>query len=170
MSPKKFNYCLSRIRNGDMDGLKEIYYEYYEKMKFSARLRINDQASAEDIASNLLKDILEKIKEIKRIENPNAWIYTAVRNKAVDYIRENKKTINIENYNETTSSMPDDYDLRQALLHSLKRLTETEKEIFTEHFIYGFKYKEISFMHNNMPEGTIKSHVYNIKRKLKHLI
>ena len=169
MLPKKFNSCLDMIRKGNTRGLEEIYYEYYEKMKFFAQIRLNNFAVAEDIASNLLKYILEKANEIKYIENPNAWIYTAVKNSTINYIREKSKTVNIENNNEINVSFPqENYDLKKALLDNIKNLKPVQNEILTLHYIYGFKYKEIASM-LKIPIGTIKSHIYEIKKTLQHL-
>jgi len=169
MLPKKFNSCLDMIRNGNMRGLEEIYYQYYEKMKFYAQTRVNNFAVAEDIASNLLKYILEKAKEIKYIENPNAWIYTAVKNSTVNYIREKTKPVNIEDSNESIFFSPDkNYYLKKELIDNIKNLKPIQNEILTLHYIYGFKYQEISSM-LNIPIGTIKSHVFEIKKNLQHL-
>lgn len=168
MIPKKFNSCLEMIRNGNMRGLEEIYYEYYEKMKFYAHSRLNNFAAAEDIASNLLKYILEKAKEIRYIENPNAWIYTAVKNSTINYIREKVKIVNIHNSNEIAFTPQENYNLREALFDNIKNLKPIQNEIFVLHYIYGFKYKEMSLM-LNIPVGTIKSYIFEIKKNLQHL-
>ncbi|MCL1900889.1 MAG: RNA polymerase sigma factor [Firmicutes bacterium] len=168
MLPKKFNSCLDMIRSGNNRGLEEIYYEYYEKMKLYAQLRVNNYAAAEDIASNLLKYILEKANNLKYIENPNAWIYTAVKNSTVNYIREKVKTVDIENNSEDFFSSNNNYALRKALIDNIKNLKPIQTEILTLHYIYGFKYHEISPM-LNLPIGTIKSHIFEIKKSLQHL-
>lgn len=168
MTSKEFNHCLDKIRNKDTQGLEEIYYEYYNKLIFTAFNIVNEFVAAEDIASDFLKYILENAKNIDYIEKPDSWILQAIRNRAVSYIRKESRKIKISNCADEMFSTNYDYDLKIILTESFKVLTEYERNLVLLHFVYEIKYKEISSIIGR-PIGTIKSDISIIRKKLLYL-
>lgn len=164
----KFNHCLDNIRNGNNNGLLDIYNEYFNKMTLTALMKVNEIEDAKDIASNFLLYLLENAKSIPYIEYPNAWVYQSIRNLSVSFIRKDSRTIKIEDCNENIFSTDYDFDLYNLLTDGINALQDNEKEIFIKHYIYGFKYQGISEM-LGMPIGTIKRQIFEIKEKLHNL-
>lgn len=168
MTTKEFNICLDLIREGNSKGLEDIYYEFYEKMKFIAFQSLGNLTEAEDIASSFMKFLLNNAKEIHYVEHPKAWIYKAIKNLSIDYIRKESKNTSLEDYQDYLFCDDVNYNLRDAFMKSFYKLTEIEQQIVLLHFVNGFKYKEVSEMIGR-PIGTIKSDVSIIKKKLNHL-
>lgn len=164
----QFNQALEKIKNGDNQGLADIYNEYYEIMTFTAFIKVKDTEAAKDIASDFLLYILEKANEISYIESPNAWVFQAIRNQSISYIRKDSKTVRIDDCVATVFSTEPDRDLHSMLMNSFSLLNEKEQQLFMLHYIYGFKYNEISRT-LSIPVGSIKRKISEIKEKLKDL-
>ena len=79
MTPKEFNNCLARIKRGDNSGLEQIYNFYYEKIVVSAQYELHDRYKAEEIASNIMVNILKNAKKFSYVRNPNMWISRATQ-------------------------------------------------------------------------------------------
>lgn len=173
MLHERFNRCLNEIRNGNMQGLEDIYNEYYYKMVTTALSKVKDHFAAEDIASDFIAYILEKAVEINYIENPSAWIYQSIRNLAVSYIRKDSRTtkmavISKESFSKEEPSRVFNLDFHFDFVNSFINLPEYERELVLLHYSYGMKYKEIALILNK-PVGTIKRQMHSTKQKIYHL-
>lgn len=168
MHVKKFNECLERIRNGDNNGIIPIHDEYRRRMCFTAASIVGDMTVAEDIASDFMKHLLEKAKTIGYVENPNAWIHSSVRNRAIDYVRKDSKLLPLYTLDEVACTYIDD-KLFSTLSEALQFLEESERDIVIQHYVYGFPYKDVAAS-MNIPVGSIKRRVHEIKEKLRPLI
>lgn len=168
MTAEKFNKCIEKLRAGDTQGLAAIYNEYYEKMTIVAQGIVKDYHAARDIASDFIKYILEFPDKIKEIKYPNTWILKSIHNKAVDYIKKDSKNILLHEYYDIIDSYDPDFELNHLITEELNNLQKHEKELLILHYEYGLKYKEIADL-INAPEGTIKSSISRLKKKLKEI-
>ena len=165
-----FNACLERIKQGDPLGLSELYEVYYKSMLATAVKIVKNTSDAEDIVSDVFKYILKNAYTMGYIKHPKAWLATTMRNKAGEMAKkeEKKKAYLAEFSKEYYIMHAEDIDLIVLLNDSLELLSDVEKEVFDLHFLCGFKYKEIS-KQLSRAVGTIKSDVFRIREKLKHL-
>lgn len=165
MNKIEFNKCLEAIKSGNKRGIEKIYYEYYGKITFIATLLTNDVFESKDIASQIMLYILENAKKLETVNNPNAWISTIARNHAINFIRKDSKFIKTEEIKDSTlldNVFSEEYF---DLVEFIKRQTKQEQQIFEMHFIYGYKYKEISEK-LNLPLGSIKRIIHDLKLKI----
>lgn len=168
MKSCRFNKCLEIIRQGNPRGIEDIYYTYYEKIKYASFILLKDEYAAEDIASAILKYILENIDKIPFVEHPDAWILKMSHSFSVDYIRKYSRTTSLDSLADSIPAQNSDDILRLSFLDCFLKLTETEQKVLVLHYMYGYKYKEISRI-LEIPVGTVKSDVSIIKSKLKYL-
>ena len=82
-----------RIRQGGLDGLSPIYDEYYGKFVITANKILHNYAASEDVASDMLEKIIQFAQSNERpwIEHPGAYLYSSIRNIAIDVYRYNKR-------------------------------------------------------------------------------
>lgn len=150
-----------------MSALESIYEEYYGKLMFSAYSILRDEALAEDAASESILKLVEYAGSHKhpKIDNPGAYLYSIVKNIAVDMYNSGKNYYALDELNETAATVePHDPD-RMFLYHALETLDERETEIMTMFYFYGYKIKQIADS-LGMPEGTVKWKISEIKRHL----
>ncbi len=105
-------------------GVVSFFSENYRKLVsyFQANYSDLSDMEAEDIVSDLMADLFEKVDVTRDVENISAYIYRSIQNKAKDYLRRRKKTVS---YDETASNEE----------NSLERETIPEPRYDMEHEI-----------------------------------
>ena len=164
MTQKTFNECLNKIRCGNTQGLEDIFNEYYKKIYYTALWKVHNETDAEDIASNFITYLFENIRGIPYIENPSAWINFIVMKRSIDHIRRKSKTVAVEQIDED-AAVKDITEENHLLVEVMNQLDEYQQQLSILHFLYGFKYGELSKMVQR-PVGTIKSDISIIRKKI----
>ncbi len=124
----------------------------------------------EDLVSDLMVDLLERSEVLARVENATAYIYQAVRNRAVDYLRRRKKTVSFEaTRQDADDASPHDaipeprYDMtaeieageiRERLLEALNALEPKQRAIWIATECEGSSYRELAEAWGT-PVGTL---------------
>ena len=169
MDKYRFNQLLEKIRTGDNNALEPIYREYYGKLTYSAMQILRNYSEATDIASEIFLHILKSADSIGYIKYPDAWMRQLAKNFAIDYVRHNSMLI----LTEDLPIRPDPPLYENTALHleisnEVRKLSAHKQDLFELHYIYGYKYKEISRM-LDIPVGTIKRQFHEIKTELQNL-
>ena len=81
------------MSNAIVNSFNEIYTSYYKKSFFFAKSYVHDDLAAEDIASESLIKLWEKLKT-EKIDYIEPLLLTILKNKALDYLKheEGKRT------------------------------------------------------------------------------
>lgn len=169
MDKEYFNCCLADIRNGDIDALEPIYREYYVRLVLTAKNILKDKSLAEDAASDTLMRLIEYAgsHENPKIDKPNAFLYVSVRNIALDMQRRNSRTMPLDCLYEVAAVTDVERNTRIAEVHKfLETLCGVEFQIADMFYFYGYQIDEIA-LYLNMPEGTVKWRISEIKKRLK---
>ncbi len=108
---------------------------------------------------------------------PSAWVFGIARFKMMDMLREKyKRSEQLAASAEDTDGqgqMPTELDFSDQLSTSVAIRSVLEKqppdtrELVSLVFEYGFSYKEIGHI-MGIPEGTVKSRLFHIKKQLKN--
>lgn len=82
--------------NSDKDGnVEALFRKHFEPMCRLAFKFINDFDSGKDIVHEVFISFWNKYDSLPSDTNYKSYLYTAVRNKSFNYLRDNKKHINI---------------------------------------------------------------------------
>ena len=74
------------MSNAIVSSFNEIYTSYYKKSFFFAKSYVHDDLAAEDIASDSLIKLWEKLKT-EKIDYIEPLLLTILKNKALDYLK-----------------------------------------------------------------------------------
>ncbi|MCD7942500.1 MAG: RNA polymerase sigma-70 factor [Bacteroides intestinalis] len=74
------------MSNAIVNSFNEIYTSYYKKSFFFAKSYVHDDLAAEDIASESLIKLWEKLKK-EKIDYIEPLLLTILKNKALDYLK-----------------------------------------------------------------------------------
>ncbi len=132
-----------------------------------------DDFEKEDLISGVYEKILNSTTVDSTNINFKSYLSTTLKNYYIDNYRKNIKRQAINNhfpeeYRERDSGEifdKNEIDYTILIGRITKMLTKKELEIFSL-YVEGYKYEEISEKHN-MPLGTIKAKIHNIKNKIK---
>ena len=96
MNPILFNYLLSRYRSSP-SAVTKLYEYYYPLIVRYIDRQFRGKVDGKDIAQQFFVKLFE-IKP-KFIRAPTAWVYTVVRNMALDKLRKDKRFVYSETEN-----------------------------------------------------------------------
>lgn len=83
---------LSRARTGDEEALMLIYENYFPPVYNFIRLRIEDRALAEDLASDVFMKLLQSIRQSQAPRHSlRGWIFKVARNLVYDQYRKERQ-------------------------------------------------------------------------------
>lgn len=168
MNSAMFNSLIRRISNGDVSAIVPIYEEYYKKLQIVAIRILKNKAAAEDAASQAITDLIDGAKngKIKKVKYVSGYLCTICKNIALKTKLRNSIFVDIENVNEIEAPDLIDSVIGNAdLTRAVVGLKDIEREIGLLFYVYGYKIREIS-KELNIPEGTVKWRISNIKEKI----
>lgn len=168
MTPKEFNECLIRIKNGDNRGLEPIYINYYEKLVLTANCELRDRGRSEEVASSIMITILKNAARYDYIKHPDAWMYKAVKF-AVIKCKQNVRNEVLTDF--TDFSQParnENITFKLAFRDVLKNCSTRQCEIILLHFVYALNIRKTAKV-MSISASTVKREIQIIREKLKSL-
>lgn len=144
-------------------------------------LRETASADAEDIVHDVLLRILEKADLIVPADNLTAYVYRALKNRVIDYMRTRKTILSLDKDTDTeshglfeilTDSNSNALEIlqtregKQELFTALEQLSAMEKQVIIAHEFEGMPFKELAKQWN-VPQNTLLSHKSRAMKKLK---
>jgi RNA polymerase sigma factor, sigma-70 family len=168
MTPKEFNDCLNRIKNGDNRGLEPIYIKYYEKLVLTANCDLRDRGKAEEVASSVMVTILKNAGHYDYIKHPDAWMYKAVKF-AVIRCKQNHRNEVLTDFSDFTQPAKDErITFKLAFCDALKHCSPRQREIIQLHFVYALNIRQTAKT-MGISVSTVKREISAIREKLKSL-
>ena len=159
MNPILFNYLLTRYRSSPR-AVTKLYEYYYPLIVRYIDRQFRGKVDGKDVAQQFFVKLFE-IKP-KFIRAPTAWVYTVVRNMALDKLRKDKRLMfsDIDNRENGTVCLSD-----KAML-TLNCLTNIEQKIIYLRYWERFRLKEIAELLNEKYDA-VKTYHRIAKHKLK---
>jgi len=159
VNPILFNNLLSRYRSSPK-AVTKLYEYYYPLIVRYIDRQFRGKVDGKDVAQQFFVKLFE-IKP-KFIRAPTAWVYTVVRNMALDKLRKDKRFV----YSETENIEIKTVRLSDKALLTLNCLTEIEQKIIYLRYWERFRLKEIAELLNEKYDA-VKTYHRIAKHKLK---
>lgn len=140
------------IQQGNHIEFARLVDLYSHDLFLFAKGIVSNTQSAEEVVNDVFISLWEHRSDMPQIENLKAYLYAAVRNKAISFLRRQKKnTISLEDlpdyYFEPVAG-PDDSVINEETLGQINKAIESlptkSKMVFSLAKIQGLKYKEIA--------------------------
>jgi RNA polymerase sigma-70 factor (family 1) len=147
----KDEVLFNQVKNSDAKAFEQLFKNYYALLSHFASSYLNDLDESEEIVQDIFVKIWEKREEITIVTSFKSYLYQAVKNKCLNYIR-NKKTqhshltiIDKPEYeNPQTIGEINASELNEKLFEALEELPPKCKQIFQMSRLDGMKHKEIA--------------------------
>lgn len=172
MEETRFSKCMSRIRAGDKNALREIYEAYIGYIYSIVLQVVQNKEDAEDITSEFFIKLWRLADTYKEGGGHRAWLATVARNMAIDFLRKNKKEVLLNELDSGQAENPSndnvegnviaDISLREAL-NSLKK---NEREVVNLKIMGELTFQEIANVLKT-PIGTVTWRYRNAIDKLR---
>lgn len=161
---------IDKLKKGDESGLRQMFDVYYSPLCIFA-MRYLD---AFDVVEDLVQEVFINFWENKRVHFLNtslkSYLFTAVKNNALNYIRKNNR-YRIEELDDEFDILMEEVDTeildekKAKLFKELNQLPEQSRKVFEAIVFDNMKYKEVA-EELNVSLNTIKTH---FSRALKQL-
>jgi RNA polymerase sigma-70 factor (ECF subfamily) len=180
----RFEWCIERIKQGDKEGLREIYENYIAFIYSVIYEKLQNKENAEDVTSDFFIKLWEKAGVYRPGGGHKGWMATIARNMSVDFLRKHAKEEltdimqDSEEESESRVSVSSIYDGEKispveqevienvTLKDALGRLNDSEPEIINLKIMGDLTFKEIAnILH--MPMGTVTWRYREAIKKLR---
>jgi RNA polymerase sigma-70 factor (ECF subfamily) len=165
----------SRAKAGEQAAFGEIYNLFFKKIYRFIFFRVGHKEVAEDLAEEVFLKAFAKISSINEAKAFEGWVYQIARNLVIDYYRQKKSTValeEIENTLEYETNVIDVVNLQEQqkiFLKLLKELGAEQQVVIKLKFLEDLENGEIAeLMGKN--EGAIRVIQHRAILKLQELI
>lgn len=164
---------------------EELYVSHYSRMKRFAREYVISEEDAENIVHDIFLEIWEKKWEFSSHLNFTGFLFIALKNKCIDFLR--RKTIEqnaaiaiqdeyaqslklkIESLEAFDNKLLSDPDIDTVIQRAIDSLPEKCKQIFMMNKFEGKKQKTIA-QELNISVNTVESQMAIAYKKLKEVL
>jgi RNA polymerase sigma-70 factor (ECF subfamily) len=164
-----FDYAetLSACARGDREALKRLYDEEAGRMISVAQRIVRRRELAEEVVQDAFVQIWRKADSYKaELGSPRGWIYTIVRNRALNLIRDGAREDLVEaetldRVREEGAEIQDAFERLSedsALRRCLEALEREKRDSILLSYVAGYSHGEIAAL-LHIPLGTAKSWV-----------
>ncbi len=178
-STKNVALLIEECRKGNRQAQFEIY-KRYSKAMYNTSLRIvNNPFDAEDVIQEAFFSCFKKLKEYSGEVTFGAWLKKIVIHRSIDYIRKNKRMVQITEYkaeqveNVIDTNSHEDEEVIQTEVDQIKRgiekLPDGYKLILNLYLIEGYDHEEISQI-LQISGSTSRSQFARAKKKLIEIL
>jgi RNA polymerase sigma-70 factor (ECF subfamily) len=170
------SWLVLRTRSGDNKALGLLVKRWHKKLCKQVYWYTRDMNDAKDIVQDCWPVIIRKIHTLKEPRNFGSWALSIVTRKALDSLRKNNREAkNNAQFYEGNSETIKDANLEESdnliliLRTSIKKLPEGSQMILNLFYLEELSIKQIGEI-LDLPQGTIKSRLFNAREKLKTII
>ena len=156
----------------DVNAFEKLYDEYYSSLCLFANKYLQDIDLSRSLVQELFVNLWLKKEKIAIRDSLKLYLYKAVRNKSIDYLRESKKNVRLSEISESKLNSPFEDKLEEAELNdrinqSINELPEKCREIFLLCRFEGLKYSQIA-SRLNISVKTVEMQMGIALKKIKN--
>jgi len=142
-------HILDKIKNGDDEAFSQLFDDYYVTLCFFAIKYVSDMDLSRSLVQQVFVDLWAKREKLNIRYSPKSYLYHAVKNRSIDYLRKKKNSIPLSDTFENIQSLPfqdlvEEAELNERINKAINRLPEKCREIFLLCRFEGLKYSEIA--------------------------
>jgi RNA polymerase sigma-70 factor (ECF subfamily) len=160
------------FRKGDKNAYGKIFHKYYAPLRSFALKYLLDKDACEDIVQEVMISVWQKKSEFKNLNTFKSYLYSSVKNKALNIIKHSKvkekyqdeiKFLESEEY--FTDNLIEE-EVRAILFECYNSLPKQCHKIFKLSYFEGLRLKEIA-RELNISVNTVKTQKYRALKIIK---
>lgn len=138
-----------QIKNGDESDFSRLFDHYYAPMCFFAVKFLNDMDISRSVVQQVFVDLWIKREKLNVEHSVKSYLFQCVRNRSIDYLRQQKSYIQISESTEEMLIAPfrdliEESEMYSHVNSTINQLPEKCREIFILCRQDGLKYSEIA--------------------------
>lgn len=163
---------IEQFCEGNLKSYETLYKKYYKALVVYAKQFVKDLHVSEDITQDTFIAIYEKQSNLEIRTSFKSFMYTAVRNNCLNYLKKEAKMIDVPfAQNESITEEEDattisNIELAEKLAKAINELPRQNQEIFKLSRYRGLTNEEIA-SRLNLTKRTVETHISNALKKLR---
>ena len=173
---EKDQVLLKKIKHeSDYKAFEKIFNRYYEQLKIWSVFIVKSDSIAEEAVLDVFFKLWDKRKRININTSLKSYLFAAVKNQSIDYLRKNQQENMGFVYPElrSESAQPDELmnaiELKERIEKSIDELPDQCRIIFRMSRDEGMKYKDIAEK-LNISIKTVETQIGRALVKLKKVV
>lgn len=156
-----------KLSSSDSEQLiKQLFDTNFHTLVLSAMRYVSDYEIAENIVQDVFVKVWQNIDELKQIENLKAYLYKAVKNSSLNYLRHIKVQQKFEvisdefqsSYEKSAEEYHIDDEIKNQIYKAINKLPEHWKNAFVLSKYDNLKYHEIA-TELNISQKTVEKYI-----------
>ena len=165
---------VERCRSGDERAFQELVDRHKDLVFALIARTVQDRSRAEDLAQDVFLRVHRGLPYFRGEARLSTWIYRIVANVCLqDHGRAPKASSLDEDRAAQAIAVADrqfsDLEVRDRLEKAIARLPANYRLLIAAHYLRGVQYEALAEA-LNLPLGTVKTHLYRAKRRLRELL
>jgi RNA polymerase sigma-70 factor (ECF subfamily) len=136
------------LANAGLKKFETLFKDHFSSLCGFAMKYVRDSDEAKGIVHEVFVGFWEKFESLPSDTNYRSYLYTSVRNRCLNYIRDRKKHVMLDVVREhefaTENTETETEELSKAIDAGIESLPEKCREIFELNRIEGLKYAQIA--------------------------
>lgn len=166
---------VAKAKNGESDAFSQLYDLFFQKIYKFIYYRVSHKEVAEDLTEDVFIRAYQKILGLDNNTSFEGWLYQIARNRVIDYYRDKKQLVRIEDlenvlsYEETVIDVLSLESDQKTLLDLIKELRADQQLVLKMKFFENLENSEIAELLDKS-EGAIRVIQHRAIQKLKELL
>lgn len=175
--------AISRLKQGDLNGLEKLVNQYQTRAVHAAYLILYDRTLAEDVAQAAFMKVVERIHQFDE-ERPFApWFFRIVVNDALKLATRRKRNVSLEDLDEPAAHLAallldpapqpeqwlEEKQTRENILKAIESLPPEQRAVIAMRYYLDMSEADMS-MKMERPLSTIKWWLRDARKRLYSLI
>ena len=168
---------IERCRAGDDDAFAELVERYKNLVYGMVGRMVPSRALADDLAQEVFLKVHRGLPYFRGDARLSTWIYRIVANVCAEARSRRAPAVPIEQSRDgerprehgAADAAFADLELRDRLEKAIAQLPDNYRMLIAAHYLQGVQYEALAEA-LDMPLGTVKTHLYRAKRRLRELL
>lgn len=168
---------IERCRTGDDNAFGELVDRYKNLVYAMVCRMVRDRSQADDLAQEVFLKIHRGLPYFRGEARLSTWIYRIVANVCVHARAQRAPDASLDTRGDdrpvrepgAADGAFADLELRDRLEKAIAQLPDNYRMLIAAHYLNGVQYDALAEA-LNMPLGTVKTHLYRAKRRLRELL
>ena len=168
---------LERCRTGTDDAAFAELIDRYKDLVYGMVGRmIPDRSRIDDVAQDVFLKVYRGLPYFRGDARLSTWIYRIVANECFQARSRTRPEVSLDRGPDRAPLDPGaddaafaDFELRDRLEAAMAQLSDRERFLVTAHYLKGVQYEALAEA-LDIPIGTVKTHLYRAKRRLRELL
>jgi RNA polymerase sigma-70 factor (ECF subfamily) len=176
--------AISRIKQGDLNGLEPLVSRYQVRAVHAAYLVVYDRMLAEDLAQAAFVKVVDRIHQFDEARPFAPWFFRIVLNDAIKAAKRHRRSLSLEDESAhsgleladwlaDSSLQPgqivEENELREQILQAIQSLRPEQRAAVVMHYFLDMSEAEMS-AEMRRPLSTVKWWLREARRRLRTLI